>query len=441
MLAHNKSPHRCRVAAGEVDDGDAEIEVSEDEDDSGDSVAAEDAHADQSADEEGGAAQLTQLLHELRSQRQQSEASMAKDGVNKRQGAVPVSTPAGSEATRSVEADTSEASDSDGESEGPSSDSEAELNQADGTDSQSSEDELDSDDEQVRNQQGAPGSGRVRGEGKGAKEFFSSTPKSTKFSAHTFTSLGLSRPLLKAVSELGYTVPTPIQAAVVPLALSGRDIVASAITGSGKTAAFALPMLERLLFRTRTVAATHVLVLCPTRELAAQVPYPFPVHCSDCTCSAWTTLVLSDLQHRVQQKLSSLRCSESHPGRCYHATLHRAAPAHAGSFHLISTSLQGTRWGCAALQVHSMICQLAKHTDIRCALVMGGLSLSQQAAELRRAPEIVVATPGRIIDHVMNTMAFELDTLSALVLDEADRLLEMGFQDEVCPSSWECVGC
>ena len=79
-----------------------------------------------------------------------------------------------------------------------------------------------------------------------------------------------------------------------------------------------------------------------------------------------------------------------------------------------------------------MICQLAQHTDIRCALVMGGLSLSQQAAELRQAPEIVVATPGRIIDHVMNTMAFELDTLSALVLDEADRLLEMGFQDEVC---------
>ena len=199
-------------------------------------------------------------------------------------------------------------------------------------------------------------------------------------------------------------------------------------------------MLERLLFRTRTVAATHVLVLCPTRELAAQVPYPFPVHCSDCTCSTWTTLVLPDLQHRVQQKLPLLRCSESHPGRCCHATLHRAAPAHAGSFHLISISLQGPRWGCAALQVHSMICQLAKHTDIRCALVMGGLSLSQQAAELRQAPEIVVATPGRIIDHVMNTMAFELDTLSALVLDEADRLLEMGFQDEVCPSSWECVG-
>jgi ATP-dependent RNA helicase DDX27 len=83
------------------------------------------------------------------------------------------------------------------------------------------------------------------------------------------------------------------------------------------------------------------------------------------------------------------------------------------------------------LQVHSMINELAKYTDIRAALVIGGMPLPQQAAELRQAPEIVVATPGRIIDHVMNTMAFELDTLSAIVLDEADRLLEMGFQDEV----------
>ena len=83
------------------------------------------------------------------------------------------------------------------------------------------------------------------------------------------------------------------------------------------------------------------------------------------------------------------------------------------------------------MQVHSMICQLARFTDVRAALVVGGLSLTQQAAELRTAPEIVVATPGRVIDHILNTMAFDLDTLSALILDEADRLLEMGFQDEV----------
>lgn len=99
---------------------------------------------------------------------------------------------------------------------------------------------------------------------------------------------------------------------------------------------------------------------------------------------------------------------------------------------------------CTEVQVHSMICELAKHTDVRSALVVGGLSLSQQATDLRQAPEIVVATPGRIIDHVMNTMAFELDTLSALVLDEADRLLEMGFQDEVLSPTAVipyCTGC
>ena len=181
--------------------------------------------------------------------------------------------------------------------------------------------------------------------------FFSSTPKDTSFSAETFAGLGLSRPLLKACSTLNYSIPTPIQAACIPLALLGRDIVGSAITGSGKTAAFALPLLERLLFRPKRVLATHVLVLTPVRELA--------------------------------------------------------------------------------VQVHSMITKLAQFTDIRAALVVGGLSLQRQAAELRSAPEIVVATPGRVIDHVMNTLSFELDTLSALVLDEADRLLELGFQAEV----------
>ena len=181
--------------------------------------------------------------------------------------------------------------------------------------------------------------------------FYAAAPASTSYSAATFADLGLSRPLVKACSALGYTAPTPIQAACVPLALLGRDIVGSAITGSGKTAAFALPLLERLLHRSRRVSATHVLVLAPVRELA--------------------------------------------------------------------------------VQVHSMIAQLAQHTDIRAAIVVGGLSAKQQAQELRAAPDIVVATPGRIIDHVLNTMAFELDSLSALVLDEADRLLELGFQEEV----------
>lgn len=87
----------------------------------------------------------------------------------------------------------------------------------------------------------------------------------------SFSDLGLSRPLLKACEALGYASPTPIQAACIPLAMAGRDICGSAVTGSGKTAAFGLPTLERLLHRDKRVAATYVLVLTPVRELAVQV--------------------------------------------------------------------------------------------------------------------------------------------------------------------------
>ncbi|KAJ6773530.1 hypothetical protein OIU79_017073 [Salix purpurea] len=145
--------------------------------------------------------------------------------------------------------------------------------------------------------------------------------------------------------------PTPIQAACIPLALTGRDICGSAITGSGKTAAFALPTLERLLFRPKRILAIRVLILTPTRELA--------------------------------------------------------------------------------VQVHSMIEKLAQFTDIRCCLVVGGLSTKVQQAALRSMPDIVVATPGRMIDHLRNSMSVDLDDLAVLILDEADRLLELGFNAEI----------
>ncbi|GFH27760.1 uncharacterized protein HaLaN_26136, partial [Haematococcus lacustris] len=174
------------------------------------------------------------------------------------------------------------------------------------------------------------------------------------FRAASFSDLSLGRPLLRACEALGYSQPTPIQAAVIPLALAGRDICGSAITGSGKTAAFALPCLERLLHRPRQVAATYVLMLTPTRELA--------------------------------------------------------------------------------VQIHSMVTKLAQHTDISVALIVGGLSVAVQTAVLRRSPEVIVATPGRLIDHLRNTQSVGLEDLAVLVLDEADRhvgLLEMGFQDEI----------
>lgn len=86
-----------------------------------------------------------------------------------------------------------------------------------------------------------------------------------------FTELSLSRPLLRGVEAAGYTVPTPVQVGVIPLALAGRDVCASAVTGSGKTAAFLLPCLERLQYRQRGAAAIRVLVVTPTRELAMQI--------------------------------------------------------------------------------------------------------------------------------------------------------------------------
>lgn len=183
------------------------------------------------------------------------------------------------------------------------------------------------------------------------KSFFASS-EGVSFHANSFMELHISRPLLRACEALGYSKPTPIQAACIPLALTGRDICGSAITGSGKTAAFALPTLERLLYRPKNRPAIRVLILTPTRELA--------------------------------------------------------------------------------VQVHSMIGKLAQFMpDIRCCLVVGGLSTKVQEAALRSMPDIVVATPGRMIDHLRNSMSVDLDDLAVLILDEADRLLELGFSAEI----------
>ncbi|KAL2249984.1 UNVERIFIED_CONTAM: DEAD-box ATP-dependent RNA helicase 28 [Sesamum indicum] len=187
--------------------------------------------------------------------------------------------------------------------------------------------------------------------GNDVKSFFSHV-EGVSFHANSFLDLHLSRPLLRACEALGYNKPTPIQAACIPLALTGRDICGSAITGSGKTAAFSLPTLERLLYRPKNRPAIRVLILTPTRELA--------------------------------------------------------------------------------VQVHSMIGKLAQFmTDIRCCLVVGGLSTKVQEAALRSLPDIVVATPGRMIDHLRNSLSVHLDELAVLILDEADRLLELGFSAEI----------
>ena len=172
-----------------------------------------------------------------------------------------------------------------------------------------------------------------------------------------FSSLGFSSALLpsllRAIAENGYLAPTAIQAAAIPAILQGRDIVASAQTGSGKTAAFALPMLHRLAETpTGTTRRIRGLILVPTRELAAQVG--------------------------------------------------------------------------------EAIVGLAKYLPqrIKVAVVFGGVSINPQMMNLRGGADIIVATPGRLIDLIDHN-ALTLATVSMLVLDEADRLLDLGFGEEL----------
>lgn len=163
-----------------------------------------------------------------------------------------------------------------------------------------------------------------------------------------FDSFGLHPRLLEALGELGFAEPTPIQATAIPPLLEGRDVLAAAATGSGKTAAFLLPILQRLL--ERPAQGTRALVLAPTRELAAQI-----------------------------------------------------------ADHLAA---------------------LARHTPIRGAAIYGGVGMEPQVRALKRGVEVVIATPGRLLDHLQHPYA-RLDSLSFLVLDEADRMLDMGFLPDV----------
>jgi ATP-dependent RNA helicase RhlE len=157
------------------------------------------------------------------------------------------------------------------------------------------------------------------------------------------------------VRELGYQQPTPVQEQAIPIVLSGRDLMAGAQTGTGKTAAFALPILQRLLpfASTSTSPARHpvrALVLTPTRELA--------------------------------------------------------------------------------IQVYESFREYGKHVPLKSTIVYGGVDMNAQIAELRRGVEIVVATPGRLLDHVQNKTVM-LGQVSVLTLDEADRMLDMGFMPDI----------
>ena len=170
-----------------------------------------------------------------------------------------------------------------------------------------------------------------------------------------FDSLGLAPELLKALTESGYTTPTPIQVQAIPVALAGGDLMAGAQTGTGKTAAFALPLLQKLLPLASASASpakhpVRALILVPTRELA--------------------------------------------------------------------------------IQVEESVRAYAKHTPLRTLVVYGGVDIKTQTPHLKTGVEVLVATPGRLLDHI-EQKTVQLNQVQMLVLDEADRMLDMGFMPDL----------
>uniref|UniRef100_A0A5S6QF71 RNA helicase n=1 Tax=Trichuris muris TaxID=70415 RepID=A0A5S6QF71_TRIMR len=167
----------------------------------------------------------------------------------------------------------------------------------------------------------------------------------------TFEEMNLSRVISRAISSMGYVHPTPVQSACIPIALLGKDVCVCAATGTGKTAAYIIPVLERLLFRPVGMRMTRVLVLLPTRELA--------------------------------------------------------------------------------IQVYDTAIRLAQFTNITFGLSSGGMNVKSQEAMLRLCPDVVLATPGRLIDHLRNSPTFNLSSVEILILDEADRMLDEYFAEQM----------
>ena len=182
-----------------------------------------------------------------------------------------------------------------------------------------------------------------------------STPDSSPVPGMLFTDFGLAEPIVRAVTDMGYREPTPIQAQAIPVVMSGKDVMGAAQTGTGKTAGFALPIIHRLLpsASTSTSPARHpvrALMLAPTRELADQI--------------------------------------------------------------------------------YQNVREYARHTPLRTAVVFGGVDMKPQTLALRQGCELLIATPGRLLDHV-EQKSTNLSQVQILVLDEADRMLDMGFLPDI----------
>ena len=175
--------------------------------------------------------------------------------------------------------------------------------------------------------------------------------KDFKFNYESWEVLGLNKNLIKAIAENNWSSPTLIQEKAIPLVLTGKDILGKSVTGSGKTGAFLLPIMQNIYKTSQFTSYIKTLIILPTRELA--------------------------------------------------------------------------------LQCYEMFNTLNLYTNLTCSLVIGKASLEKQEAELRRDPDFVIATPGRIVDIYRNSRDVSFDDLDYLIFDEADKLLDMGFMNEI----------
>lgn len=176
----------------------------------------------------------------------------------------------------------------------------------------------------------------------------SSSSSGNKDGEETFEDLGVVEVLCKAIKGIGWKLPTEIQKSSIPEALKGRDIIGLAETGSGKTGAFAIPILQALLAAPQRLFAV---VLAPTRELAFQINEVFDA--------------------------------------------------------------------------------LGASIALNSVCIVGGIDMTTQAIALAKQPHVIIATPGRLVDHLQNTKGFQLRNLKYLVMDEADRMLSMDFEEEI----------
>ncbi len=205
----------------------------------------------------------------------------------------------------------------------------------------------------------------------------------------SFESLGLRAEILRAIADQGYTDPTPIQAKSIPLVAAGHDVMASAQTGTGKTAGFTLPLLQRLCQN------------LPPQSLPAQDQAP------------------SKAQSKAQSKERSSKPVLSKQ---------KGAAPRGSSRPIRALIVTPTRE--LAAQVGENVSAYSKYLPIRSTVIFGGVKINPQISKLRQGVDILVATPGRLLDHV-GQQTVDLSQVEVLVLDEADRMLDMGFIHDI----------